>query len=80
MRLGMNQAEVDAFVARLKAGADLQELEAASDVDPAWFEVNRGALLKLAGIEPAGEPEAEEPPDAPAVTPARRVRKAKTAE
>jgi hypothetical protein len=86
MRIGMNQAEVEAFVEQLKAGADVAQIEAASGVDPAWFDVNRPHLLKLAGVRAESEQEgagaevgaAEEDLDAEA--PRRRGRGRKGAE
>jgi hypothetical protein len=62
MKIGMNGAEVDAFVAELKAGADQLRLERQSGVDPAWVEVNRASLLKLAGFEVPAEESADESP------------------
>jgi hypothetical protein len=70
MRIGMNQSEVDAFVAKLKDGADLKALERASGVEPAWHEANRGALLKLAGVDDGGGEDGDGTPDGAPLPPA----------
>jgi hypothetical protein len=55
MRIAMSGPDVEVFVEKLKAGGDIEALEAASGVDPAWFEANRESLLRLAGVEAAAD-------------------------
>ncbi len=65
MKIGMNQAQIEEHVAALKAGEDEVALERRSGVEPAWFDLNRAALLRMAGLEVAAEEEgaaAEEKP------------------
>jgi hypothetical protein len=83
MRIAMSGPDVEVFVEKLKAGGDIEALEAASGVDPAWFEANRESLLRLAGFD---APEGDEsdgtpkdpPPEGAAPKKARAPRKPKT--
>jgi hypothetical protein len=63
MRIGMSGPEVEYFVEKLRAGGDAKALEAASGVDPVWFEANRESLFRLAGLEaPTSDGKTEDPP------------------